>query len=377
MMLAVALLGICGLFIGIWTALARVKPGFDPKNMLTATLSAPPDAYPQAEDARRFYRRMLERIEAVAGVESVGFVNQLPMNAGAGRPVLIDRGTSRPTQASAGEVMVSSGYFQAMRIPLLRGRTLRDQDSSDTVALISESFARSGWPGQDPVGKRFKFLSDSSEKPWIVVAGVVGDVTCEGRFGSPIPLVYRVLGQTPDRELTLVLRTASPPSSAMAAVRQAVWEVDEEQPLADLQTMQQVLREEHSEYGRATTIFGVFGGIALALAALGVYSVMSYFVAERIPEIGVRMALGARPADVLRLVIRQGLTLALSGGVVGLLGAWVLGRVAFHEIPEIRSSFDFVTINVALLLSVVALLACYLPARRAAKIDPMVALRYE
>jgi putative ABC transport system permease protein len=264
-----------------------------------------------------------------------------------------------------------------MRIPLLRGHALRDQGSTETLALISESLARSAWPGQDPVGKRIKFLSDSTERPWIVVAGVVGDVTNENRAGFLIPLVYRLLGQTPDRELALVLRTVSPPSDAMAAVKQAVWEVDSEQPLADLQTMQQLMREGHSEYGRTTTIFGVLGGIALALAALGVYSVMSYFVAERIPEIGVRMALGARPGDVLRLVIRQGLTLALSGGVLGLAGAWVLGQVAFHEIPEFRSSFDFVTINIALLLAAVALFACYVPARRAAKVDPMVALRYE
>jgi putative ABC transport system permease protein len=377
MMLAVALLGVCGLFIGIWTTLARVKPGFDPKNMLTTTLSAPQEAYPQAEDVRRFYRRVLERLQTVPGVERLGFVNQLPINAGAGRPVLIDRGTSRPTQASAVEVMADPGYFQAMGIPLLRGRALQEQDSSDTTALISESFARSGWPGQDPVGKRIKFLSESSERPWTVVAGVVGDVTCEGRFGSPIPLVYRPLGQTFDRELALVLRTVSPPSGAMAAVRRAVWEVDGEQPLADLQTMQHLLREEHSEFARPTTIFAVFGAIALALAALGVYSVMSYFVAERIPEIGVRMALGARPADVLRLMIRQGLKLALSGGMVGLAGAWVLGRVVIHEVPEIRSSFDLVTIHIALLLSAVALLACYVPARRAARVDPMVALRYE
>jgi putative ABC transport system permease protein len=377
MILAVALLGICGLFIGIWTTLARVKPGFDPKNMLTATLAAPQDAYPQPEDVRRLYQRLLARLEAVPGVERAAFVNQLPMNTGGGRPVLIDRGVSRPTQASAGEVMVSPGFFQAMRIPLLRGRALRDQDSTDTLALISESLARSGWPGQDPVGKRIKFLSDSSERPWIVVVGVVGDVTCEDRFGSPIPSVYRLFGQTPDRQVALVLRTVSPSSAAMAAVRQAVWEVDEEQPLADLQTMQQAVSAASSEYEGPSTIFGVLGGIALALAALGVYSVMSYFVAERIPEIGVRMALGARPGDVLRLVIRQGLTLALSGGVLGLVGAWVLERIAFHEIPEFHSSFDLVTINIALLLLIVALVACYLPARRAMKVDPMVALRYE
>jgi predicted permease len=377
MMLAVALLGICGLFIGIWTTLARLKVGFDPKNMLVATLSAPQDAYPQPDDVRRFYRRILERLEAIPGVEGAGFVSRLPIYPGGEQPILIDRAPLPAAQVSAGDVIVSPGYFQAMRIPLLRGRMLRDQDSADMLALISDALARSGWPGQDPVGKRFKFLPESPQRSWFVVAGVVGDVKNKWQLRSLPPLVYRLPGQAPDRELALVLRTTSPPSSAMATVKQAVWEVDEEQPLADLKTMEQLLREDRSEYGALTTIFGVLGGIALALAALGVYSVMSYFVAERIPEIGVRIALGARPADVLRLTIREGLKLALSGGVLGLAGAWVLGRVAFHEIPEVRSSFDFVTIHVALLLLVVALLACYLPSRRAAQVDPMVALRYE
>jgi hypothetical protein len=274
-------------------------------------------------------------------------------------------------------VRVSPGFIEAVRIPLLRGRTLTEQDSSGTLAVVSDDLARRAWPGQDPVGKRIKFLSEASDNPWLVVVGVVGNVATSKRFGSVVPLVYRLLARTPDRELTLVVRTVSPPGSVMAGVRQAVWEVDKEQPLTDLRTMEQIMREQRSEYVRTTAIFGAFAGFGLALAALGIYSVMSCFVAERIPEIGVRMALGARPSDVLRMLIRQGLTLALSGGVVGLIGAWILGRIAFHEVPELRSSFDFVTINIALLLSAVALLACYIPARRAAKVDPMVALRYE
>jgi putative ABC transport system permease protein len=377
MMLAVALLGVCGLFIDIWVTEARVKPGFDPRNMLTATLSAPESAYSRPEDLRRFYRRLLERIDAIPGVERAGYGNDLPLFITTGRPLLVDRGPAHPTQASAAEVRVSPGFIEAVRIPLLRGRTLTEQDSSGTLAVVSDDLARRAWPGQDPVGKRIKFLSEASDNPWLVVVGVVGNVATSKRFGSVVPLVYRLLARTPDRELTLVVRTVSPPGSVMAGVRQAVWEVDKEQPLTDLRTMEQIMREQRSEYVRTTAIFGAFAGFGLALAALGIYSVMSCFVAERIPEIGVRMALGARPSDVLRMLIRQGLTLALSGGVVGLIGAWILGRIAFHEVPELRSSFDFVTINIALLLSAVALLACYIPARRAAKVDPMVALRYE
>jgi putative ABC transport system permease protein len=377
MILAVALLGVCGLFVDIWVAEARVKPGFDPRNLLTATLSAPESAYPQPEDVRRFYRRLLERIDAIPGVERVGYGNDLPSSITAGRPLLVDRGPAHPTQTSAGEVRVTPDFIQAMRIPLLHGHTVTEQDSSDTLAVVSDVLARRAWPGQDPVGKRIKFLSEASDSPWLVVVGVVGNVATSERFGSSVPLVYRLLAASSDRELTLVVRTVSPPASAVTAVRQAVWEVDKEQPLADLETMEQLIREGRSEYVRTTAIFGAFAAFGLALAALGVYSVMSCFVAERIPEIGVRLALGARPADLLRMLIRQGLKLALSGGVIGLVGAWILGRIAFHEVPELRSSFDFVTINIALLLSAVALLACYMPARRAGKVNPMVALRYE
>jgi putative ABC transport system permease protein len=377
MILAVALLGVFGLFFDIWFAEARVKPGFDLRNMLTATLSAPKSAYPRPEDVQRFYRRLLERIDAVPGVERVGYGNDLPLFITAGRPLLVDRGSAHPTQGSASEVRVTPGFIEAMRIPLLRGRTLTEQDSSETRAIIGDVLARRAWPGQDPVGKRIKFLSEASDSPWLVVVGVVGDVTTPKRLGSAVPLVYRLMAGTPAREVTLVVRTVSPPSSAITAVRQAVWEVDGEQPLADLQTMEQIMREERSAEVRTAAIFGVFAGFGLALAALGVYSVMSCFVAERIPEIGVRMALGARPADVLRMLLCQGLRLALSGGVVGLLGAWILGRVTFHEVPQLRSSLDFLTIDMALLLSAVALLACYMPARRAARVDPVVALRYE
>lgn len=378
MMLAVAVLGVCGLFLGVWTALVRVKPGFDPKNLLAVSVSAPESDYPQSEDVRSLYRRVLDRVQIVPGVEKAAFVSILPMFMSHGRPVLIDRGSASPTQTRVGEVSASSGYFQAMRIPLLRGRMFTERDSSEAIALINKTMAQSCWPNQNPVGQRLKLLPESPESGWIVVVGVVGDVMTGDGIGPPAPLVYRPLGQTPGRELALVVRTAYPPSSAMAAVKQAVWEVDKEQPLADMQTMQQILRQRLPvDLVPTTTVFGAFALLALALAALGVYSVMSYFVAERIPELGVRMALGARPADVLRLVIRQGLKLALSGGVVGLLGAWILGRVAFHEVPEIRSSFDLVTIHIALLLLAVALFACYVPARRAMKVDPMVALRYE
>jgi len=323
---------------------------------------------------------LLERLQAVPGVEVAGFTAPLPMSVSerdASRPVLVERSPLPPSQASAAEVRASAGYFPAMRIPLLRGRTFTEQDSPEEITLISETLARRCWPNQNPVGKRLKFVEQPSESSWVVVVGVVGDVMSGDGLGPALPLIYRPLHQASDRELTVVIRTFSAPGSLASAVKKAVWEVDKEQPLADLQTMQQLLREVRMEYQRMTGLFGAFAGIALALAALGVYSVMSYFVAERIPEIGVRMALGARPADILRLVTRQGLKLALSGGVTGLVGAWVLGRVAFHEIPEIRSSFDLVTFNIALLLAAVALFACYVPARRAAKVDPMVALRYE
>ena len=379
MMLAVVLLGMCGLFMSIWRWLGKGQPGFDPHNLLTTTIS-PPD--PSVSEVRTFYRRILQRLEAVPGVEAAGLVDHLPMDVGdrdASRSIVIEGGPSAPSQTSAAELMVSPGYFATMHIPLLRGRDFSDEDSFGTpsVALISETLARRCWPNEDPIGKKFKLGGDPQPRTWTVVVGVVADVMNARRDRPPLALVYLPLGQVSNRDLTAVIRTASAPINFLSAVKRAVWEVDKDQLLDDLRTMKEALYEVRQEYVSVIEISGVFAGLALALAAIGVYSVMSYSVAERTAEIGIRMALGARTLDVLRLVIRRGMLLAVSGGVAGLAATWALGRLALSELPELSSSIDVMAIHAAWILVSVAFAASYLPAHRATKVDPMVALRYE
>ena len=379
MMLAIVLVGMCGLFMSFWRWLGGVQPGFDPNNLLTLAISLPD---PGTREVRTFYRRILARLEAVPGVEAAGLVDHLPMyvdDRDSSLLVTVEGGPCSLVQTSAAELTVSAGYFAAMHIPLVRGQALSWEDSSqpDSVALVSETMARRCWPVEDPIGKRFRLGRKLSGKPATVVKGVVGDVMNGRRDHPPLPLVYRPLGQTPDRELTVVIRTALTPVNLASAVKHAIWEVDREQPLDDLRTMKEALFEVRLEYVRAVGISGVLAALALTLAAIGVYSVMNNFVAERTAELGIRMALGATPLDVLRLVVGKGLMLSLSGGVVGLAGTWALERVALSRLAELTSSIDFMAVSVAVLLLFVAVIASYVPARRASKVDPIVALRYE
>lgn len=379
MMLAVVLLGMCGLFMSVWSWLGKGQPGFDPNNLLTVTIS-PPD--PNSPDVRTFYRRIVLRLEAVPGVEAAALADRLPVDVGdreASRPVVAEAGPCGTSPAAAAELTVSPGYFAAMHIPLLRGRDFSEQDSlaGPSVALISETLARRCWPNEDPIGKRFNLGSQSPEESWISVAGVVADVMNASRGRRPLALVYAPLGVAPNRDLAAVIRTASGAIASAPALKRAIWGVDRDQPLDDFRTMREALSEGRQEYVRSVAVSGAFAGIALVLAGIGVYSVISYFVAERTAELGIRMALGAAPFDVIRLVIGKGLMLALSGSLVGLAGTWALGRVALSQLSELGSSIDVMAVHAALVLALVAFAASYVPARRATKLDPMVALRYE
>ncbi len=266
-----------------------------------------------------------------------------------------------------------------MGIPLIEGRQLSKRDSAEAtrVAVISETMARRYWPNEHAVGKRIRLGVAESDKPWITVVGVVGDVRNDDVNAPPLPQVYLPHAQSAERSMALIARTVSDPLSMVGAVKGAVWEVDKEQPVYNIRTMKQLLFEDLAGTRIIVELLSTFAGLALVLAVVGIYSVTSYSVSQRTHEIGIRMALGAQAGDVLRLVVGRGMMLALASVGLGLAASLVLTRflrsLLFGVAPH-----DLMTLaEMTVLLTAVALLACYIPARRATKLDPMVALRYE
>jgi putative ABC transport system permease protein len=378
--LAVALLGLGGLVIRMMLFWAELRPPLDIKNLLTMTISLPESAYPHDSDVAAFYRRVLENVRTIPGAESVGAVSRLAIPVeyrSALQPVRLEGGSGGELRASAVVLKVSPGYFSALRIPLRRGRGLADQDSSGAarVGLVNETLARS-WRGEDPIGKTLRWGSLGPNQPWVTVVGVVGDAFIDFHK-APMPGVYIPCAQNPERTMTFVVRTLTPPLGLEEPLKRAVWAVDKDQPVDQVQTAERMASEEFAGSNALVKLIAAFAVLALALACAGVYSVMSYAVAQRTHEIGVRMSLGARPSDVVQLVVKEAAALILSGLVIGLCGAFAFGRLLGHELGNIRP-YDPLTFScVSVLLMTVALVACYLPARRAMRVDPMVALRYE
>jgi putative ABC transport system permease protein len=378
--LAVALLGLGGLVIRVMLFVAELRPPLDIKNLLTMTISLPESAYPHDSDVAAFYHRVLENARTIPGAESVGAVSRLAIPVEyrtALQPVRLDGGSGGELRASAVLLKVSPGYFCALRIPLRRGRGLTDQDASGAarVALVNETLGRS-WRGEDPIGKTLRWGSLGPDQPWVTVVGVVGDAFIDPHK-APMPGVYVPYAQNPERTMTFLVRTLTPPLGLEEPLKRAVWAVDKDQPVDQVQTAEQMMSQDFAQVKALVELVAAFAVLALALACAGVYSVMSYAVAQRTHEIGVRMSLGARPSDVVQLVVKEAAALILSGLVVGLCGAFVFGKLLGHELGNIRP-YDPLTFScVSALLMTVALVACYLPARRAMRVDPMVALRYE
>ncbi|MGD0920526.1 MAG: ABC transporter permease [Terriglobia bacterium] len=382
--LALVLLISAGLMIQSFRLLLKVDPGFNVQGVLTMGLDMSDPKY-QENPARfmAFNAQLLERVRAIPGVQYAGTVRPLPL--GGGRSALPFYREDRPIPSggdfpAADWHAASPGYFQAMGIRLIRGRVFADSDRENTprVAVISEGLARRYWPDEEPIGRRLRIGTPEMGLPWFTVVGVVGDTKPYGlEVSTPAELYVSCLQLGSWVDMSLVVRTASNPLGVAAAVRDQVLTLDKDMVVGDLQTMEQRLGG--SLAGRRTNmlLLGIFAGLALVLAAVGIYGVMSYSVAQRTQEIGLRVALGARPADVLRLVVRQGMTLVLAGVGVGLAGSIAFTRVLRSMLFEVTPT-DLVTFaGVSLLLTAVALLASYLPARRATKVDPMVALRYE
>jgi putative ABC transport system permease protein len=265
-----------------------------------------------------------------------------------------------------------------MQIPIVRGRAFTDQDKADTtrVVIVNETLARQHWPGQDPIGKRIRFYGPPERAGWMEIVGVVKDVKHE--LDIPVtPEYYLPHAQDPWNAMILVARTSVEPTSLAAALRQQVWAIDKDQPVFDVKTMQEVRSSSVALYSFSSVMLAIFAGVALVLAAVGIYGVMAFAVTQRTQEIGIRMALGARTVDVLKLVVTHGMKLALIGVVIGLAGAWAVTRFIQKLLVGVEPT-DLLTFSlVSLGLLLAAFVACYLPARRATKVDPLVALRYE
>ena len=379
--LSLVLLISAGLLIRSFMSVERVNPGFDPQNLLGMRLSVAGTSY-KGERSEIFYRELLERVRRMPGVKSAGITDNLPLSGGIGWGSISIEGY----QPSTGQEMIQSdariagvGYFETMAIPLLNGRLFNEHDTEDSqpVVVIDEKMARNYWTNASPIGGRIKFGDLDSKNPWMTIVGVVGSVKQYDLETESRVTMYFPAAQAGAGTMYLVTRTSVLPASVAGTITSEVRSMDPNIPIFDVKTMDQRLSESLARRRFAMVALGLFAGFALLLAMIGIYGVISYSVAQRTNEIGIRVALGASRFDVLRLVLSAGFRLALIGIGVGLLLSFAVTRFISSLLFGVRAT-DIVTFGaISVLLIVVSLLACYLPARRATKVDPLVALRYE
>ncbi|MCU1267444.1 MAG: hypothetical protein JWM21_3762 [Acidobacteria bacterium] len=380
--IAVVLLVGAGLLIQSLWRLRQVSPGFNSQNILTFVVGVPEVKYPTAKQAQ-FYSDLVKRIEVLPGVSSASATIPLPLTGDLfsisfeveGRPV------AKGDQPSADFFAIGPGYFKTMGIPIIKGRafTERDDKQAPGVIIVNEAFARKNFPNEDPIGKRIKpGISTDEDKPIMrEIVGVVGDVknrylSLENRPGYFLPVE-----QIPFNQMTVLVKTTNDPHSLITAVQREVTAMDKELPVFSIKTMDEYISASVAAPRFNTTLLAIFAAVALVLTIVGLYGVMSYSVAQRTNEIGIRMALGAQTRDVLGLIVSQGFKLVMLGLAIGLVGAFALMRLIASLLFGVTTKDPITFAAVAVLLGFVALLACYIPARRAARVDPMEALHYE
>jgi predicted permease len=376
--LAIVLLVGAGLLVRSWWHVESIDAGFRPERVLAMELSSP-SAFSLPAQRADLYQRVLEQIAAVPGVESAGIIGDLFIS-NTREQVLTTEGdngaVSERLRFQRDEV--SADFFKALGTPLLRGRFFSVVDGPDAprVAIINDAFARRSWPGRDPVGRRLKLGPRDSNGPWYTVVGVVADMRRQGLEREPVPQMFESLAQNPPRSVDLFIRTLTDESLAMAgALRAAVRGVEKNAPIYGVAPLEQQLGTYLTQRRFQTSLLTGFSVVALLMAAVGIYGLIHYSVATRTHEIGLRMAIGAQAGDIFRMIVAEGLTLSLAGLALGLVGAWWLGRAGSSLLFGVTATDPLTFATVSLLLTAVAAAACYFPARRAMKVEPIVALR--
>jgi putative ABC transport system permease protein len=382
--MAMVLLIGAGLLLKSFAHLLDVKPGFVTENVLTMQVGLPNASYREPQKRAAFLQQLERSLSGAPEVASVGFVTRLPLMSALNNVTtfLAIEGREVPV-AERPEIdfrRASTGYFQTMGIPLLKGRLVTEQDITNNTGavVINDAMAKRFWPGEDPVGKRISTATSSGQQTqWQTIVGIVGSVRHLGLDVEPRPELYYHTNSNPPFGPVVVIRTTGDPQRVISLARAKVRELDRDVPISNVNTMEQLVAQSVAQRRFGMFLVGIFAALALVLAVVGIYGVVSYSVAQRTNEIGVRMALGASTTDVLKLVLKQGMTLALIGVGVGLAGAFAVTRLMIALLFDVKPTdvATFATVSVGLIL--VALLACYVPARRAMKVDPLVALRYE
>ncbi len=373
-----------GLLIRSFARLIDVNPGFDTEHILTMQVGLPNASYGEPQKRIAFMQQLEANLKAIPDVASVGIVTRLPLLSTLNNITTYLSIEGRPMQPGERPEIdfrrASTGYFETMNIPLRAGRLVTEQDVTNNThsVVINEAMAKRFWPGEDPVGRRISTATSSGpQTQWQTIVGVVGNVRHLGLETEPRPELYYHANTSPPFGPVLVIRSKTDPKALISLARTKVRELDGDLPISNVNTMDQLVAQSVAQRRFGMFLLVSFAGVALLLAAIGIYGVISYSVAQRTQEIGVRMALGAQTVDVLKLIMKNGLVLASAGLAIGLAGAFLLTRLMARLLFEIRptDALTFACVSVGLLL--VAFLACYLPARRATKVDPLVALRYE
>ena len=358
----------------------------EPEKILTMRTILPREKYKELQQRDNFYQQVLQRVEHLPGVVSAGYTTSVPLLWKGGSSGFYPEGLKSPIPGMSYDAthrQVSANYLQTMKLPLRQGRYLDNRDNAQSmpVAVINETMARQYWPCENALGRRFKIGDPDSDLPWMEIVGIVGDIRQMG-LDEPVKaemyLPYQQITHNPwfiPRDLAI--RTSGDTSNIVSSVRQAIREVDPDQPVSNVATMAEVLGTEAAQRRMGMIMLAGFAALALLLASLGIYGILAYFVTQHTNEIGVRQALGATPRNILFLVLKKGMALTLLGVVIGLGASFALTRLMSSLLFGVNASDPLTFVTVPLLLALVALVACLVPALRATKIDPLVALRYE